>query len=93
MKYEIMTIYRNDLGEEGAKKLSNSISEVLDSVGAKDIKNDFWGRRKFAYEIDKSTEGFYDVFTFECDSSVVKKLREKLNLLNGLMRYLITAQK
>jgi small subunit ribosomal protein S6 len=93
MKYEIMTIYRNDLGEEGAKNLSNSISEVLDSVGAKDIKNDFWGRRKFAYEIDKSTEGFYDVFTFECDSSVVKKLREKLNLLNGLMRYLITAQK
>lgn len=88
-----MTIYRNDLGEDGAKKLSNSVSEILSSVGAKEVQNNFWGRRKFAYEIDKNIEGFYDVFTFECDSSAVKKLREKFNLLSGLVRYLITAQK
>ncbi|HOD01122.1 MAG TPA: 30S ribosomal protein S6 [bacterium] len=93
MKYEMMTIYKNELGEEGAKALSGKVSEILSSMGAKDVKNDFWGRRKFAYEINHNTEGFYDVFTFEIDSSVIKNLKEKLNLINGLVRYLVTAQK
>ena len=93
MKYELMTIYKNELGEEGAKKLSRSVSDILASMGAKDIRNDFWGRRKFAYEIKHDVEGFYDLFTFEFESSSVKNLKEKLNLLNGLVRYLFTAQK
>ncbi|MBW6442133.1 30S ribosomal protein S6, partial [Patescibacteria group bacterium] len=80
MKYEIMTIYKNDLGEEGAKDLSKKLTEIITSMGGKDIKNDFWGRRKFAYEINHNTEGFYDVFTFEFETSDVKNLKEKLNL-------------
>jgi len=88
-----MTIYKNDLGEEGAKDLSKKISEIIESMGAKEIQNTFWGRRKFAYEINKSPEGFYDIFTFEFESSEIKKLKEKLNQINGLVRYLITAQK
>ena len=93
MKYEIMTIYKNNLGEEGAKDMSKKISELLSSMDAKVIENKFWGRRKFAYEIKHDAEGFYDVFIFESESSIIKKLKEKLNLLNGLVRYLITAQK
>lgn len=87
-----MTIYKNELGEDGAKELSKSLKEIIGSMGGKDIENDFWGRRKFAYEINHNSEGFYDVFTFDFESSNVKKLKEKLNLLNGLVRYLFTAQ-
>jgi small subunit ribosomal protein S6 len=92
MKYEIMTIYKNDLGEEGAKELSGKVRELIESMDGKNIENDFWGRRKFAYEINHDSEGFYDVFAFEFESSNVKKLKERLNLLNGLVRYLFTAQ-
>ncbi len=88
-----MTIYKNDLGEEGAKELSKKIKEIIESMEGKEVKNDFWGRRKFAYEINHSSEGFYDVFNFEFNPSNVKKLKEKLNPLNGLVRYLFTAQK
>ena len=93
MKYEIMTIYKISLGEEGAKDLSKKVQELVTSLNAKILENNFWGRRKFAYEIKHDTEGFYDVSTFEAESSVVSKLKAKLNLLNGLVRYLITAQK
>ncbi|NMB91892.1 30S ribosomal protein S6 [candidate division WWE3 bacterium] len=93
MKYEIMAIYKNDLGEEGAANLSKKMQEIITSLGAKVVETNFWGRRKFAYEINHSTEGFYDVISIECESSIVAKLRVKLNLLSGLVRYLITAQK
>ena len=88
-----MTIYKIDLGEDGAKNLSSKVKEMVESMEGREVQNDFWGRRKFAYEINHATEGFYDVFTFELDPSKVVKLKEKLNLLNGLVRYLFTAQK
>ncbi|MFZ2664159.1 MAG: 30S ribosomal protein S6 [Patescibacteria group bacterium] len=93
MKYEIMTIYKNDLGEEGATNLSKKVQEIITSLGAKVVETNFWGRRKFAYEIKHNTEGFYDVISIECESDIVTKLKAKLNLLSGLVRYLITAQK
>lgn len=93
MKYEMMIIYKNSLGEDGAKDMSMKVSELIGSLGGKVIENNYWGRRKFAYEIKHDTEGFYDVFVFDVESSSIKKLKEKLNLLNGLVRYLITAQK
>ena len=93
MKYEIMTIYKINLGEEGAKDLSKKVQEVMSTLSAKVIENNFWGRRRFAYEINHDSEGFYDVLTFEAESSVISKLKVKLNQLNGLVRYLITAQK
>ena len=93
MKYEIMTIYKINLGEEGAKDLSKKVQELIKLLDAKILENNYWGKRKFAYEIKHDTEGFYDVLTFEAESSVVSKLKAKLNLLNGLVRYLITAQK
>ena len=68
MKYELMTIYKNDLGEEGAQNLSSKIKEIIESMDGKEIQNDFWGRRKFAYEIEHNNEGFYDVFTFDFES-------------------------
>jgi len=88
-----MIIYKNSLGEEGALDMSKKVSELIKSMGAKVIENKFWGRRKFAYEIKHDTEGFYDIFVFESEASVINKLKEKLNLLNGLVRYLIAAQK
>jgi len=93
MKYEMMTIYKNDLGDQGAADLSKKIQDIVESVGGKVLETNFWGRRKFAYEIKHDIEGFYDIIKFEAESSIITKLKSKLNLINGLVRYLITAHK
>ena len=91
-QYEIMTIYKIDLGDQAAKDLSTKTQELITSMEGKVIKSQFWGRRKFAYEIKGKQEGYYDVINFEIDSDKISKLKGKLNLLNGLLRYLISAQ-
>jgi small subunit ribosomal protein S6 len=91
-QYELMTIYKNEVGDDGAKDLSKKVQDTVTSLSGKVVKNDFWGKRKFAYEIKHNKEGYYDVFALETeDSSFAEKLKGKLNLLNGLVRYLITA--
>lgn len=93
MKYEIMTIYKADLGESKAKDLSKKISELITSLEGSVIENNYWGKRRFAYEIKHDTEGFYDVFVFDIESSKINQLKIKLNLEDGLVRYLVSAHK
>lgn len=91
-QYEIMTIYRIDLGEEKAKALSTTIQELITSLGGKVNGTKYWGKRKFSYEIEHNTEGFYDVINFELETKNISKFKSKLNLTEGLVRYLITAK-
>ena len=89
-KYEMMTISKVALGEEGARELSNSIKDLITSLKGKILNSDFWGKRKFAYEIKHSQEGFYEVLEFEMGKDSIKDLKGKLNLQNDLVRYLVS---
>ncbi|HLC93560.1 MAG TPA: 30S ribosomal protein S6 [Patescibacteria group bacterium] len=89
--YEIMTITKLDMGEEGARTLSNSIKDLIGQYKGKVLDSNFWGKRKFAYKLNNNTEGFYDVITFEMSQDNMPKLESKLNLTDGLIRYLVTA--
>ncbi len=92
-KYEIMTIASVSKGETGATNVINEVKDAISHAGGKVLNSDNWGKRKFAYEIGADTEGYYDVVSFELDKSKVEKLKPKLNLVDGLIRYLITATK
>ena len=87
-----MTIYKIDLGDQAARDLSSKTQEIITSMEGKIIKTLFWGKRRFAYEIKGKQEGYYDVINFEMDPEKISKFKSKLNMLNGLLRYLITAQ-
>lgn len=91
MNYELMTITKIDLGEEKAKEVSKNIQGIISSLDGKVSKTDFWGKRKLAYEVKHNTEGYYDVITFEMDSDKVSKFKTKLNLVQEVIRYLVTA--
>ncbi len=90
-KYELMTITQTSLGEDGARKISNTIKDLITANKGKILDTDVWGKRTFAYEIKNETEGYYEIIYFELDTGNMSKLKQKLNLLNGLVRYLITA--
>ncbi|OGC47562.1 30S ribosomal protein S6 [candidate division WWE3 bacterium RIFCSPHIGHO2_01_FULL_42_13] len=92
-KYELMTIAKITLGEDGARALSNSIKDLISSTKGKVLNSDFWGKRKFAYEINHNQEGFYEVIDFEIEADAVATLKNQLNLQDGLVRYLISATK
>lgn len=91
-QYEIMTIYKIDLGDQAAKDLSSKVQELITSMEGKIVKVQYWGKRRFSYEIKGKQEGYYDVIDFELDSSKISKIKSKLNMTNGLLRYLITAR-
>lgn len=90
-EYELMTITKQTLGEDGARSISNQVKDLITSNKGKVLDSDFWGKRKFAYEINHEVEGYYEVIKFEAPSEILPDLKTKMNYIDGLIRYLVTA--
>ena len=62
-----------------------------DLVGMSDMAEvkttDSWGRRKFAYEIDHKTEGFYVVLEILAEGGALDELERTLRLADDVVRH------
>lgn len=88
--YEIMTITELKLGEDGARNVSNSVKDLVTACKGKVIDDDFWGKRKLSYPIKHENEAYYDVISFQMNSSDMTEFKKKLSFVDGIIRYLIT---
>lgn len=89
--YEIMTIIKASLSDDKAKQVSQEINDLIVANKGVVEKTDFWGKRKLAYEIDGNKEGFYQVMQFQLDPANLSKFKDKIKLMDNLVRYLITS--
>lgn len=88
--YEIMTIHRPEMAEDDARARVSEIEQLLAARGATVSSSDFWGKRRFAYEIKHINEGFYSVIQFETeDLDPVDDLDRALGLSDAVVRHKI----
>lgn len=85
--YELMTIHRPALEEDDVRTRVSEVEDFLEKAGAKVTSTDIWGKRRFAYEIDHITEGYYSVLTFESDTEAVAGLDRMLSLSDEVLRH------
>jgi small subunit ribosomal protein S6 len=84
-----MMIHRPELTETDVRGLVGEVEGVIASNGSV-IGTDFWGKRRFAYEIDHVHEGFYSVIEFESGTDTVETLDRALSLHDAVVRHKIT---
>lgn len=85
--YELMVIYRYDMVEADVR---SAVAEVEKAITDRDgvvTATDFWGKRRFAYEIDHMTEGYYAVINFDGDVELQTTLDRSLGLLDSVVRH------
>ncbi len=87
--YEVMTIHRPDLAEDDVDKSVSALESHLSENGAEPTKRDNWGKRRFAYEIDHVSEGYYSVVTFKGSPEAVDSLDRVLSLADDVVRHKI----
>ena len=84
--YEVMTIHRPELAETDVQAKVKEVQDFLSSRGATISGTDLWGKRRFAYEINHVTEGFYSVVSFEADTAAIDDLDRVLTLADDVVR-------
>ena len=85
--YEMVLILQADL--EDHKMVSEDIAEVVRGLGAELEKVDLWGKKRFAYPIEKQLEGFYVLYTFKLDPAQVKEMERLLSLRPQVIRQMV----
>jgi small subunit ribosomal protein S6 len=65
------------------------IDKVISPSGGAVGTLDRWGRRRFAYEIDRQHEGYYVVLRFTAEPSVQTELERVLKLADEVIRHKI----
>ena len=85
--YELMTIFRPELPETDVRSEVANIEKALSDRGAEITGSDFWGKRRFAYEIDHKTEGFYVVLEILAEGGALDELERTLRLADDVVRH------
>ena len=88
--YEIMIILDPNLEERTAQPSLGQFMKVVTDGGGKVEKTDIWGKRRFAYPIDKKPEGYYAIVDLTAEPNTVLELDRQLNLNEGILRTKVT---
>jgi small subunit ribosomal protein S6 len=84
--YELMVIIDAELDDEVIDATVKRIAGLLEQRGATVKREDRWGRRRFAYEINHKHEGYYVVFEF-VGGSDLDQLERALRLADETVRH------
>jgi len=85
-KYEIMVIMDPDTDERTVQPTLEQFLTVITKGGGTVDSLDIWGRRRFAYEIQKKPEGIYAVINLTANPSDVKELDRQFSINESVMR-------
>lgn len=90
--YEVMYIIHPENSEEEIKGLIDRFKGVVEKGAGKVVEVNPWGRKKFAYPIEKLAEGYYVVMTFKSEPKVANELSRQLKINDRVVRHLIIRQ-
>jgi len=87
-KYESVIIINPNLDQEATKALIKKFEDLINTDG-KVEKIDELGKRKLAYEIKKSKEGYYVVYTFEAKPELIAELERNYRIIDDVMKFIV----
>lgn len=87
--YEILFIMPNKFTDEEAQKVFKKVGDLITSNDGKITLDNYWGKKKFAYPINHEYYGYYGLYEFDLERSLVAKINDTLRLDKEIVRYLI----
>jgi small subunit ribosomal protein S6 len=85
--YELMVIFDSGLDDLAIDDQVKSVAAQVVARGGAVASTDRWGRRRFAYEIDHKTEGYYVVWEITSDGADLEALERSLRLADEVVRH------
>ncbi|MDJ0782467.1 MAG: 30S ribosomal protein S6 [Desulfosarcinaceae bacterium] len=87
-RYETIIITDPDLAEDARKALTAKIGELMAAEGGFLVRQDDWGIRKLAYEIRKKPRGYYTLFDFCGQGTLVDEMERQFRIDDRVLKYM-----
>ena len=86
--YELMVIVDGDVDDPKAQSYVKMVTEGIESAGGSiHGKPEWWGKRAFAYPIDKKEAGYYLVVECVAEGGALDELERQLRLADEVVRH------
>jgi small subunit ribosomal protein S6 len=87
-KYELMYILSSAVSDNDVPTVVAEVDKYLTSQGGTLLTQEQLGKKKLAYPIKKTRNGFYIVQTFNLEPRKLQELDNKLRSIEAIIRYL-----
>jgi hypothetical protein len=92
-KYELALVLNGKLEDEAKNAALEKVQGYITRFGGTVTNVDDWGRKRFAYEIQKQKEGFYYFIKFETDNQdCPNEVESHIRIMETVFRYLVVKQ-
>ena len=91
-KYELAVVVSAKLEDEARANVIEKVKALITRFGGNVTDVDEWGKRRFAYEIQKMREGFYYFVRFESDAACPAEVEKRVRIMENVIRYLCVRQ-
>jgi len=85
-QYEGIFIFKPDLEEKDLEQEYSKIEDAINKHEGKVEKSEKWGKKRLAYEIKKSRDGFFLYMDFKAMPKSIEPLTKFLKLNNNILR-------
>ena len=89
-EYEVMLILPAEADEKVVGTAVDRITKAIEPSGGSVVGIDRWGRRRFAFELDRQTEGYYVVVAFDAEPATIAPMERALTLADEVVRAKVT---
>ena len=87
-KYESVIIINPNVEENTLKELTERFTTLINSDGKVEHVNDL-GKKKLAYEVKKNKEGYYVVFDFDANPSLIAELERNYRITDEVIKFIV----
>ena len=88
--YELVVILDSEIKTDEQEQTVSLVKKMISNAKAELVSSDDWGKKEFAFPINKKTSGRYLLLEFQIEPEDLLSLRQKLQLEEKIIRYLLT---
>ncbi len=90
-KYELAVAINGKL-EEGEKSAAvDKVKALIERFGGSITSVDDWGKKRYAYEVEKTKEGWYLFIKFQASPEAPAEIEQRIRIMDNVQRYLIVS--
>lgn len=86
--YELVFIAHPELDEKAFKEMCDRIKSWINDFGGTIEREDHWGKRRMAYQINKQRDGHYMMYGMQMEPEKVPDLEHNMRMLESVMRFM-----
>ncbi len=86
--FEHVVLLKQDLSSSDLESEIKNHEEIISELKGSIVSKESWGLRNLAYPIKNNKKAFYELMNIELPNENIKKINEKLNLNENIIRYI-----